>query len=218
MKHLLSSSAFLIVNKNLARKIGLKESIMLADLISKEEYFTEHKQIDNGWFFNTLANIEKDTTLTPFMQRKCLKTLKNHQIVRVKRVGLPAKNYFKINEQQLVKFIDNLTSTNLTPINKNKIIKINNISNRLNDFEEEVFNSEYLNEMCEDFFDYWSEPNKSNTKMKWELEKTFDIKRRLKTWEKNSKKWNKSSDSNKDKLSKNMDTMNNVLNKLNGYD
>ena len=39
MKNLLSSTAFLVLNKELARKIGLKEAIMLADLISKEEYF-----------------------------------------------------------------------------------------------------------------------------------------------------------------------------------
>ena len=39
MKALLSSTAFLVVNKNLAKNIGLKETILLADLISKEEYF-----------------------------------------------------------------------------------------------------------------------------------------------------------------------------------
>ena len=126
MKHLLSSSAFLILNKNLARQIGLKETVLLADLISKEEYFIKNGQIDKGWFYNTLENIEKDTTLTPFQQRKCLKTLKKHQIVEVKLVGIPSKNYFKINEHQLMKFLDILPLTNLTPINKNKEIKIIN--------------------------------------------------------------------------------------------
>jgi DNA-binding MarR family transcriptional regulator len=32
------------------------------------------------------------------------------------------------------------------------------------------------------FFSYWTEPNKSGTKVKWELERTFDVKRRLYTW------------------------------------
>ena len=67
MKHLLSSSAFLVLNKELARQIGLKESVLLADLISKEEYFIANGMTD-GWFFNTEANIEQDTTLTPFQQ------------------------------------------------------------------------------------------------------------------------------------------------------
>ena len=39
MKHLLSSTAFIVLNKALAKQIGLKESVLLADLISKEEYF-----------------------------------------------------------------------------------------------------------------------------------------------------------------------------------
>lgn len=34
----------------------------------------------------------------------------------------------------------------------------------------------------ERFISYWTEPNKSGTKVRWELEKTFDVKRRLLTW------------------------------------
>ena len=125
MKHLLSSSAFLIVNKQLAKQIGLKETVLLADLISKEEYFIANGMID-GWFFNTEANIEADTTLTPFQQRKCLKSLKKYGILETKRKGIPAKQYFKINEEQVIKFLNNLSAINLTSINKNKEIKITN--------------------------------------------------------------------------------------------
>ena len=125
MKHLLSSSAFIIFNKELARKVGLKEAILLADLISKEEYFIANGMTD-GWFFNTEANIEKDTTLTPYQQRKCLKTLKTRLVLETKRKGIPAKQYFKINEQQVIKLLNNLSATNLTSINKNKEIKIIN--------------------------------------------------------------------------------------------
>ena len=44
------------------------------------------------------------------------------------------------------------------------------------------FVSKYGKEMVRAFFDYWSEPNKSHTKMRFELERTWDVKRRLKTW------------------------------------
>ena len=125
MKHLLSSSAFIVLNKELARQVGLKEAILLADLISKEEYFIANGMTD-GWFFNTEANIEKDTTLTPYQQRKCLKTLKTNLVLETKRKGIPAKQYFKINEQQVIKLLNNLSATNLTSINKNKEIKIIN--------------------------------------------------------------------------------------------
>ena len=125
MKHLLSSSAFIVLNKELSRQVGLKEAILLADLISKEEYFIANGMTD-GWFFNTEANIEKDTTLTPYQQRKCLKTLKTNLVLETKRKGIPAKQYFKINEQQVIKLLNNLSATNLTSINKNKEIRIIN--------------------------------------------------------------------------------------------
>ncbi len=125
MKHLLSSTAFLVLNKELARQIGLKEAVLLADLISKEEYFIANGMKD-GWFFNTEANIEKDTTLTPYQQRKCIKSLKKNGIIETKRKGVPAKQYFKVNEELVVKFLNNLSSTKCTTINKNKEITITN--------------------------------------------------------------------------------------------
>ena len=191
MKHLLSSSAFIVLNKELARQVGLKEAILLADLISKEEYFIANGMTD-GWFFNTEANIEKDTTLTPYQQRKCLKTLKTNLVLETKRKGIPAKQYFKINEQQVIKLLNNLSATNLTSINKNKEIKItNNISNRRNDFVSEVLTFKYDESILNGFIDYWTEPNKSNTKMKFELNKTWKTELRLKTWAANQKKWDK---------------------------
>ena len=40
------------------------------------------------------------------------------------------------------------------------------------------------------FISYWTEPNKSGTKQRWELEKTFDVKRRLVTWFGNAQRFN----------------------------
>ncbi len=51
-------------------------------------------------------------------------------------------------------------------------------------FTQKVFNDfKDINE--EDkvaFIEYWTEPNKSNTKMRFELEKTWDLSRRIKRW------------------------------------
>ena len=46
------------------------------------------------------------------------------------------------------------------------------------------FVGKYPNEMLRTFYDYWSEPNRSNTKMRMELERTWDLSRRLATWHK----------------------------------
>ena len=45
----------------------------------------------------------------------------------------------------------------------------------------------YGREMIREFFDYWSEPNKSHSKMRFEQELTWDLSRRLQTWEKRSR-------------------------------
>ena len=125
MINLLSSSAFIILNKELAKQVGLKEAVLLADLISKEEYFIANGMTD-GWFFNTESNIENDTTLNSYQQRKCLKKLKEKGLIEVKRKGIPAKQYFKINEEQVLQILNNLSIKKPITINKNKEIKITN--------------------------------------------------------------------------------------------
>lgn len=40
----------------------------------------------------------------------------------------------------------------------------------------------YGRDMLNAFFSYWTEPNKSGTKMRFELERTWEISRRLNTW------------------------------------
>lgn len=42
--------------------------------------------------------------------------------------------------------------------------------------------SRYPKEMIRAFFDYWSEQNKSGTRMRYELEKTWELPKRLATW------------------------------------
>ena len=192
MKHLLSSTAFLVLNKELARQVGLKEAVLLADLISKEEYFIA-KGMTDGWFFNTTDNIEKDTTLNSYHQRKCIKVLKDKGLIEVKRKGIPAKQYFKINEKQVMQILNNLSVKNSITINKNKEIKITNkdISIRRLKFINDVSLFDYDKNILDGFTDYWTEPNKSKIKMKFELQQTWSTNLRLKTWAKNQKKWDK---------------------------
>lgn len=51
----------------------------------------------------------------------------------------------------------------------------------------------YGKDMLNDFYAYWTEPNKSNTKFRQELEKTWSLKRRLDTWAKRDRNFNKAS-------------------------
>ena len=198
MKHLLSSTAFLVVNKELAKQIGLNETVLLADLISKEQYFKE-KEYSNyemgGWFFNTAKNIQDDTTLTSHQQRKAVKNLKSLGIIETKLIGIPAKQHFKIIENKLLSYFNTSYSKSkqqdvkkTQSINKNKEITIkNNISIR-EKFVSEVMELDYPKELKIDFIEYWCEGKK---KMRWQKQPTFDISLRLKRWQRNQKNWNK---------------------------
>ena len=199
MKHLLSSSAFLIVNKQLAKQVGLKGAVLLADLISKEEYFIANGMTD-GWFFNTAKNIEEDTCLTSHQQRKAIKNLKDLGIIETKVVGIPAKQHFKIIENKLLSYFNTsceesaklvVKKTQTINKNNNNNNNNNNISNRRDKFVFEVLTFDYEESILNGFIDYWTEPNKSNTKMKFELNKTWSTKLRLNTWANNQKKWDK---------------------------
>jgi len=78
------------------------------------------------------------------------------------------------------------------PINKKESIKKKvdaaDAAARLGVRKEDFYNllipyvTQYGKEMIRAFFDYWSEPNKSKTKMRFELERTWDLSRRLSLW------------------------------------
>jgi hypothetical protein len=53
------------------------------------------------------------------------------------------------------------------------------------------FIEKYPKEMLRAFYNYWVEPNKSRTKVRYELEQCFDVSRRLSTWASRDKEFNK---------------------------
>lgn len=72
---------------------------------------------------------------------------------------------------------------------KEKIDSKANLEIRSLAFKESLiaFKHKYSIELLRNFFNYWTEPNKSQSKMRFELEKTWSIERRLETWAKRDK-------------------------------
>tara|TARA_R100001082_G_scaffold35561_1_gene18551 strand:+ start:4825 stop:5499 length:675 start_codon:yes stop_codon:yes gene_type:complete len=216
MKHLLSSTAFLVVNKRLIKRVGLKASVLLADLISKEQYFIDNNMLIDGYFYNTSENIERDTTLSRHMQSVAIKILKDKGFIETKLQGIPATLHFKIFDDKITNFLKTSCQKNTKldlkklKTNNNKQIKNKkDIITREQEFTEKVFMSNLSSEVCQDFVDYWTERNKSGTKMKFEMQKTFDIKRRLSRWVKNETKWNTTKTS---KIDKQLDSYQKAIN------
>jgi hypothetical protein len=74
----------------------------------------------------------------------------------------------------------NASKVEYSKVNKSKLNK------RIEDFKKSIHDiKDISNEDKNDFFLYWTEMNKSGTKFRAELEKTFDVSRRLKRWANN---------------------------------
>ena len=100
------------------------------------------------------------------------------------------KNREKIAEWR-EKQKDTKSVTSYVPVSnlpKVKLSKVNIIKEREEGFIQQVEKfKNYPAYMLKEFIDYWSEQNPSGKKMRFELEKTWDLKRRLERWSANSK-------------------------------
>jgi hypothetical protein len=76
---------------------------------------------------------------------------------------------------------------------KESKVKENNIEERDLAFYNALTNFKdlYSKELLRAFYDYWREKNKSCTKMKFELEDTWQLDLRLKKWQNNESKFSK---------------------------
>jgi len=106
------------------------------------------------------------------------------------------KRLQKLKSQGYIDISSNTKNSLITVVNyksyqlneKPKKRNLDTVSNKFL-IEVSAFKELYSVEMLEAFIDYWTEPNKSKTKLRYELQKTFDIARRLKTWNKNESKF-----------------------------
>ena len=101
----------------------------------------------------------------------------------------------RLNEKGLLNSIESVPST-LKDKDKDKDkFKGKSKENREAEFKEKCFViSNEIKSIGEgtvySFVDYWTESNMKGTRMKFEMQKTFDIKRRLNKWFNNEKEWN----------------------------
>lgn len=96
---------------------------------------------------------------------------------------------------------DNLITNNINssgsiePVNTKS--KLDLLKERKNNFKEELkiyLDNPYSKDLLNNFYMYWTESNKSQTKMRYEQEKTFEIRLRLQRWAAND--FNKPSQNN----------------------
>lgn len=98
---LLSNRGYILVNKSLARLYGLDEAVLLGELAAEFEYWETQDELDDGYFYSTVENVEENTTLTDHQQRKAIKTLKGAGVLNIKVKGVPPKRFFSISDSAI---------------------------------------------------------------------------------------------------------------------
>lgn len=116
LMNLLSSDGFIIVNRQLAKDIGLNSAVFLYELIKQYLYYTDREETicideEEGYFYEKIDDMENWTTLSRKEQDLCIKKLKEFNFIKQIVKGLPAKRYFKINQEKLLDYFSKRQSS-----------------------------------------------------------------------------------------------------------
>ena len=98
--NLLADNGYILVNKEVIKKLGLHEAILLGELCSEYAYWEKNNKLDNGYFFSTRKNIYDNTSLTPYQQRELFEKLEKMGIILVKNKGIPLTKWYSINSKK----------------------------------------------------------------------------------------------------------------------
>ena len=165
------------------------------------DYELFQKDDDFFWSERVLRNIEDMNDLSEKRRQAAKKSWEN----RKTNASAMQSKALQCNKNKI----------NKNKINKNKInnIEIDSSPSQINNkfFNDEEYQNEIINKISDKyktdinfvksevkkFVSYWTEPNKSGTKVKWQKQDTFEITRRLATWFNNIKNFNSQSTNNK---------------------
>lgn len=104
--NLLSSNGYIILNKDIMKKLGLHEAIILGELCSEYNYWDKANKLDDGYFYSTRDNIEVNTGLSAYQQREPFKKLIDMGIVLEKMKGIPQQKWYSLDMNKLCELLN----------------------------------------------------------------------------------------------------------------
>ncbi len=189
--------------------------------LSQAVYWARKQSVidKGGWFYKTAPEWERETALTYEEQKTVRRKLRERGILEEKKVGLPARNFYRVNLDKIALLIaesrlkqeegkstvqcgekprtgeGETPAPSITEITAETTSETT-IEKKTKKFVEAVkgaIEGMPLNkaqvELIRDFVAYWTEPNKSQTKLRWEMQPTWDTKRRIATWFRRSQQY-----------------------------
>jgi len=150
---------------------------------NESEYTYEGNKHKRGSFISGRNVLADELDITPQQVRTCL-----NKLVKTGEISIDSSRYrgsiITINNYDTYQMVEETTKKESKPVKKS-------IEQRESEFMDDMagFIGTYSKQMLRQFFDYWTERGKNDRLMRFEKQKSFDIKKRLVTW--SSKDWNK---------------------------
>lgn len=184
-----------------AKKHGIECAILLNNIrfwVDKNRANDKHFHDNKYWTYNSVKAFGE---LFPYwskdqVRRYLEKLEKAGEIVsgNFNQSHYDRTKWYSLNDQIELANMPNEVGENAKPIPYNKPYNKPSIDiyTRKSDFADTLipFVDTYGRDMIRDFYEYWTEPNEKNTKFRKELQKTWSLDRRLKTWNDNNFKRN----------------------------
>lgn len=101
VKQLLLMNNYYSLNKTLVSKLGIEEAFFICLLAEAEQLFKSK----DGYFFQTAKDIETRSGLSSYKQRTIIASLEEKGLIKTDLKGIPAKRYFKLEYDNISKFI-----------------------------------------------------------------------------------------------------------------
>lgn len=161
-------------------------------------------KIKTGSFLTSQKKLMKEFNWGISRLRSFLKLLQDDDMIEVRSNAISTmitiNNYKELQQLQTDTKLQSKRNQTASKTQSKTNNNDNNLNNDNNDNKEQKFINLVLAEglkftptvapdVIDDFCNYWTERNLNGTKMKYEMQKTFDIKRRLKRWIKNQQEW-----------------------------
>ena len=95
---IIAKENFITYSKVVARNLGVNAAVLLGQ-------FCSYQNLAEGEFYREQSLIAEDTCLSIYEIRKAVDVLVENELLVVERKGVPAKNFYKIDENKLSDFL-----------------------------------------------------------------------------------------------------------------
>jgi len=183
-------------------------SVPLAVMVGQLYYWTPRSEDQNGWVYKTAEDMYEETGVTRRMQDTARALGLELGIFEAEVRGTPPVMHYRLDMAKILTVLEAYmtanTTTSLFPVKQSASEATPGQKARAF-FTEDAVQAEYIerikampafassgefvDQQVRKFVSYWTEPSKSGKKVRWEMQSTFDVARRLTTWFNNASRF-----------------------------